>query len=230
MHEITLQGRGPNTMSLAMLEELEHAIDAAGDAPLLVTGAGDAFSAGLDLDALGTAEPTDVVRLLRAMDRVVKKLFFHPGPTAALVNGHAVAGGCLLVQCCDVRIGVNDPEIRIGMTGVAIGLVYPPFVTAIFRQRVPPPHLETVLLGAQRFDPARALALGVIDEALDRRAARPTAEVHLAQRGRLPRHAYAATKRALREPAFAAAAADHERFENEILPAWTSALIRRPKK
>jgi enoyl-CoA hydratase/carnithine racemase len=228
MIEIVLRGRGPNTMSLAMLEQLEREIDAAGSAPVMITGAGDAFSAGLDLDALAKAGPDDVVTLLQVMDRVVKKLFLHPAPTVALVNGHAVAGGCLLVQCCDVRVGADDPDVRIGMTGVAIGLTYPPFVPAIFRARVAPPHLETILLGAQRFAPDRALQLGLLDELAPRTDARALAERHLAQRAKLPSHAYAATKRALRQPALSASADDQQRFEREVLPAWTGALLRRP--
>lgn len=228
MLEIILRGRGPNTMSLAMLEELDRQIEAAGDQPLLVTGAGDAFSAGLDLDDLAKADAAYVVALLQTMDRAVKRLFLHPAPTVALVNGHAVAGGCLLVQCCDVRVGVDQPDVRIGMTGVAIGLTYPPFVPAIFGRRAPASSVETVLLGAQRFGPERALALGLLDELAPKDRAREVAESHLAQRAKLPRHSYAATKRALREPALTQSAGDQDRFEREVLPAWTGALVRRP--
>lgn len=229
MHEITLRGRGPNTMSLAMLDELDRAIDAAAGEPLLVTGEGDAFSAGLDLDALAQAGPEDVARLLRTMGSVVRKLYLHPAPTVALVNGHAVAGGCLVVQCCDVRVCTDDPRVRIGMTGVAIGLTYPPFVLAVFGQRVPPPHVETALLGADRHAPQHALRLGLVDELASAGHLREVALERLEARARLPRAAYAATKLALREPALASIEGDHERFEREIVPAWTGALLRAPR-
>lgn len=229
MHEITLSGRGPNTMSHSMLESLEREIDAAAGAPIVITGAGDAFSAGLDLDALAKAEAEHVAQLLAVMDRVVRKLFLHPAPTLALVNGHAVAGGCLLVQCCDVRVASDDPRIRIGMTGVAIGLTYPPFVTNVFRHRVPPPHVETALLGAERHAPEDALRIGLLDELAPMHELQETGLARLAVRTKLPRAAYAATKRALREHAFATSAAEHERFERDVVPAWTSALLRRPR-
>lgn len=226
MHEITLRGRGPNTMSLAMLEALERDLDAAGDAPILITGEGDAFSAGLDLDDLAKADADAVARLLARMDRVVRKLFLHPAPTLALVNGHAVAGGCLIVQCCDLRVATNDPRVRIGMTGVAIGLTYPPFVPAVFRARVAPPHVETTLLGAERHSPEQALRIGLLDEIASEGQLRERALASLERRAALPRSAYAATKRALREPALATSAAEHERFEREVVPAWTGALVR----
>lgn len=215
-------------MGPAMLEELERAIESAGEREILITGAGDVFSAGLDLDALASASTEDVASLLRAMGRTLRKLFLHPAPTAALVNGHAVAGGCLLAQCCDVRIGVSRPEIRIGMTGVAIGLTYPPFVPAIFRLRIAPPHLETILLGAQRYAPDRALALGLLDEVVDPGQARAVAHQRLAERAQLPRRSYAATKLALREASLRTDEADQERFEREVVPAWTASLARKP--
>lgn len=230
MIEITLVGRGPNTMSLAMLDRVDAEIASAGEQPILVTGAGDAFSAGLDLDELAKADADYVVRLLESMERVVRRLFLHPAPTAALVNGHAVAGGCLLVQCCDVRICVDNPSVRLGMTGVAIGLTYPPFVPEVFGHRVPPPHLETVLLGAQLHAPERARELGLLDDVVSKDVARGIAESHVAARNRLPLRSYAATKRALREPAFARSAEDQRRFTEEVLPAWTGALIRRPPR
>jgi enoyl-CoA hydratase len=223
MREIVLQGRGPNMLSLELLEGLEAELVAARDEPLLVTGAGEAFSSGLDLDALAALDEGGLARLLGAMDRATRLLFHHPAPTVALVNGHAVAGGCLLAQACDVRIAQQSARTRIGMTGVAIGLVYPPFVLEVFRHRLAPADAETVLLSAERFDLEGALRLGLLDEISDDARARATAL--LEARSRLPRASYAATKRALRSPPPDPDAARRE-FADTILPAWGRALVR----
>ena len=225
MRTITLSGRGPNTMSIAMLVEIERALDDAKNEPLLVTGAGSAFSAGLDLDALTTLDASGVRDLLLAMERVTHRLFLHPAPTVALVNGHAIAGGCLVAQCCDVRIAVRDPKLRIGMTGVAIGLTYPPFVFDVFGARLAAPNVEKVLLSAARFDVDEALALGLLDELSS--DARARAESILAERAALPIASYASTKLALRKPRIDASAADRARFMDEVIPRWTAALLRR---
>lgn len=212
-------------MSIAMLGAFERALDDAGDAPLVVTGAGSAFSAGLDLDALATLDASGVRELLLAMERVTLRLFLHPAPTVALVNGHAVAGGCLVAQCCDVRIAPRDPKLRIGMTGVAIGLTYPPFVLDVLGARLTTPAVETVLLSAARFDVEQALGLGLLDEVAD--DARARASAVLAERAALPAPSYAATKLALRKPRIDASADARARFVDEVIPRWTSALIRR---
>lgn len=225
MYEILLSGRGPNMLSLAMLERFDAELEAGGAEPLLVTGAGEAFSSGLDLDELRSLDGAGLERLLLAMERVTRRLYHHPAPTVALVNGHAVAGGCLLAQCCDVRIAVDSPKTRIGMTGVAIGLVYPPFVLEVFRHRVPAPGIETALLSAKRFSVAEALALGLVDHVVKRDEARAAAEAALAERAALPRHAYAALKLALRSaPPERDAAQRH--FFAEVLPSWAGAVER----
>jgi enoyl-CoA hydratase len=227
MKEITLTGRGPNTMSLESLRAFEAEIDAAGDEPLLVSGRGTAFSAGLDLDALGTLDGDGVRALLESIESVALKLFLHPAPTVALVNGHAIAGGCLVAQCCDVRVGVRDPKVRLGMTGVAIGLTYPPFVIDVFRARLPAAHAERVLLSAARFDTNEALALGLLDELAAPDDARAIAEKHLADRAALPRAGYVATKLALRRPYAESARAGRAHFLETVVPSWTAALTRR---
>jgi enoyl-CoA hydratase len=225
MRDIILSGRGPNMLSLELLETLEQAIEDAKGEPLLVTGAGEAFSSGLDLDALASVDGPGLMRLLGAMDRATRALFHYPAPTVALVNGHAVAGGCLLVQACDVRIAIEHQKTRIGMTGVAIGLVYPPFVHEVFRHRLSPAQAEHVLLSAERFHLGEALRLGLIDEILPAEAARPRALSVLEARGKLPRRSYAATKLTLRSPPPSPELARRE-FEETVLPSWTSALVR----
>lgn len=227
MHTIVLEGRGPNTMSVAMLDRVVAQLDAAGDEPVLLTGAGSAFSSGLDLEALARADATQVGALLDAIERAARRLFLHPAPVVAAINGHAIAGGCLVAQCADVRLVTDDPKCRLGMTGVVLGLVYPPFVPAIFRARVPVPHVETVLMGAERVGPSEALRLGLVDEVVPAAELTARATEVLAARAKLPRAAYAAIKRALREPAYAGVAEAHLRFRDEAVPSWTRAIVAR---
>lgn len=227
MREVVLSGRGPNMLSVGMLERFAEEIAAADGEPLLVTGAGEAFSSGLDLDELASLDAAGLERLLVAMELATRRLYLHPAPTVALVNGHAVAGGCLLSQCCDVRIGVEEPKLRIGMTGVSLGLVYPPFVLEVFRHRVPAPGVETVLLSAKRFSVTEALALGLLDRVAPRSEARALAEAALNERAALPRRAYAAAKLTLRTPLPEPDAASKQFFA-EVLPSWVGLVERKP--
>jgi enoyl-CoA hydratase/carnithine racemase len=225
MREIVLRGRGPNTLTLDSLRRFAAELEEAGDEPVLVRGDGDAFSAGLDLDALGG----DLRELLDATEEAAGALFLHPGPTVACINGHAIAGGCLLALACDHRVLKDDPSVRVGMTALALGLVYPPLVLEVLRYRLPSHALDRVLLGAERFAPNDALALGLVDEL----AADPlaVARERLTRLASHPRAAYAHTKRALRQHAIAVDEAERQFLLDAAAQAWdpVAARARRPR-
>ena len=150
-------------------------------------------------------------------------MFEHPGPVVGCVDGHAIAGGCLLLQACDVRVATDRPEVRLGVNELALGACYPPNALAVLAARLPRRHVERVVLGARLFTPQEALALGLVDrlEADPLAAARAELE-HLASH---PPEAYAYTKRELRAgvlPDEATVA----RWHAEALPQWSSQALR----
>lgn len=215
MREIVLRGRGPNTMTLASLRAFGEALEESPETPILLYGEGDAFSAGLDLRALADVDPRELTAVL---ERMLRLLFLHPAPVVAAVNGHAVAGGCLVAQACDLRIGKRDPSIKIGMTGVAIGIHYPPSVMRVLQHRLPKRFIEQVILGAERHSPERALALGLLDELADDPIA--TGRERLARLAQHPRAAYAAAKLALRAPAMREDPEERRRYEEAASGVW----------
>ncbi len=215
MREIVLSGRGPNTMTLASLSRFADELRSHPDAPILLYGEGSAFSAGLDLRALAEGDPRAVTEKI---EQVVAALFLHPAPTIAAVNGHAVAGGCLVAQACDLRIGTDDPSIKIGMTGVALGITYPPVVLRLLRHRLPHHTIERVLLEAERHDPRAALELGLLDEVVPDAIA--AGRERLEKLAAHPRRAYAEAKRSLRLGVLDVDPAERARFEEAAIEAW----------
>jgi enoyl-CoA hydratase len=213
-----------NATSTATLEALSRDLAAAGNAPLLLSGAGNVFSAGLDLEEAASLDPPRARALLDALEGVVERLFLHPAPTVALVNGHAIAGGCVLALCCDHRVAVADPKARIGLNEVAAGLAFPPRTLAMIRARLGNPRAEVAVLGARLYDPLSARDAGLVDEVAE--DARPVALARLEALSRHPHEAYARAKRALRAGALAVTEADRRAFEEEVLPRWCSPETR----
>lgn len=200
MREIRLDGPGKNSLGTAMLTFLLDQLREAGGEPVLLTGAGDALSAGLNLKEVGALEGEAMLAFLKLLERAVAALYLYPGPTVALVNGHAIAGGCVLTLACDHRVAAANPKIKIGLNEVALGMRFPPRILAMAKQRVPRQFHTAVLLGGQLFDPLGALRVGLIDEVAEVEVedARAVAEARLAALGANPGQAYALTKSDLR--------------------------------
>jgi enoyl-CoA hydratase/carnithine racemase len=223
MHRIVLSAPGKNALSIAVLEKVRADVEAARGEPFVLTGAGDAFCAGLNLKELATLDRAGMRRLLAALDGAMGAIFHHPAPTAAAVNGHAIAGGCVLALCCDLVVATADPRVRIGLNETAIGLPLPPSVAALVRHRVSPGAWERVVLGAGLHGPPEALALGLVEALADDPLA--AAEAEVARLAGHPRAAYALNKRLLREGALSAPGWERA-LEAEILPAWDSDEVR----
>jgi enoyl-CoA hydratase len=223
MREIVISSPARNAVSTALLEALARDLAAAGGEPVLLSGAGTAFSAGLDLREVAQLDLPGAKRLLAALEGVVEALYTYPAPAVALVNGHAIAGGCVLALCCDYRVMTADPSARIGLNEVGLGLVFPPRTLAMVRAQLGA-ATERVVLGAQLYDPAAAREAGLVNEvAADARA---VATARLELLARHPRAAYAQAKGALRGRALAVDAAAQRAFEEDVLPRWASEETR----
>jgi len=99
-----------NALSIALRDEMSVALDdLASDEALkavVVTGAGDTFSAGFDLGEFETAfaDEAYAARLWESSDRWHRRVLRFPLPTIAAVNGPALGGGFDLAVMCDVRV------------------------------------------------------------------------------------------------------------------------------
>jgi len=223
MLEVVLEGPGKNALGSALMRQLIDALRRAAGGPVLLHGAGDAFCAGLNLKEMASLDAAGMQAFLALLEDMVLALYEYPGPIAAALNGHAVAGGCVLALGCDWRVMTAAPGARIGLNEVAIGARFPPRTWAMVKARLPAASIERVVLGAQLVDPHSALALGLVDELADDPLA--VAKDRLAVLARHPRDAYAVAKRGIRgvlAPGEEALA----RWAREDLAAWTSPQFR----
>ena len=110
-----------NALSPALMRELIAAAELLAADPavkvVVVGGAGRAFSAGFDLDAVAEGTVTDRADLGRQMAAAVSQI---PAITIAAVHGHCVGGALVLAAACDLRIASQDtrfaiPEVDFGI-------------------------------------------------------------------------------------------------------------------
>lgn len=155
-----------NALTPELRDELIHALESARDRAeiLILTGAGRAFCAGLDLTALEALAAADAAAQQRDAEQIAHlfhMLYTFPAPTIAAVNGAAVAGGTGLATLCDFTLAVA--EAKFGYTEVRIGFV-PALVSAYLGMQIGAKQAKTFLLSGRLFDAAQAHAVGLVDE------------------------------------------------------------------
>ena len=196
---LTLDRPPANAIASELLDDLSASLKLARDddgvRAVVVTGAGRFFSGRLDLSQ--TANETDLAGLLldKYRDSHVELLSF-PKPTVGMLNGHAIAGGLIILLACDYRLGVEG-DYKIGLNEVAIGASFPKVALEIVRLRLTHERATELLLGAGLYRASEAIRLGVVEELIPARSFEETVVSRAAQVGAYPKDAYAHTKLAL---------------------------------
>src|SRR6267143_5659589 len=114
-----------NAVSAQMIAELQSALDAIEKTHArvgIVTGAGKAFCAGMDLEmlaAIAKQSPAENQEDSRRIAKLFRRIWSFPRPLIGAVNGAAYAGGCGVATLCDFTLAV--PEAKFGYTEVKIG-------------------------------------------------------------------------------------------------------------
>ena len=156
-----------NAMTGELIEDLLQALDAAARSSarvLILTGAGKAFCAGMDLENLKlltgrTHEQT--VKDSETAARMFRTLYDFPKPTIAAVNGAAIAGGTGLATICDFTLAV--PGAKFGYTEVRIGFV-PAIVSSFLIASIGEKRARDLLLTGRIIEALEAQAIGLINE------------------------------------------------------------------
>ena len=161
---LRLESGKVNAIGPAFLEQLNGLLDGLGEAKAaVVIGRGNTFSAGLDLPALVELEKPAMRAFIGQFNATMLRLFELPIPLVAAVNGHAIAGGCVLALQADLRL-LADRDARIGLNETQLGIGLPAVVLETLRCQVPPQSLALIALEGRLFSPRDALQVGLVHE------------------------------------------------------------------
>jgi methylglutaconyl-CoA hydratase len=156
-----------NAISFELIDDLLRAlkeVETSDAIVLIVTGAGKAFSAGMDLEnlkALIGRTPEQNLQDSETMVRMFRSLYEFPKVTIAAVNGPAIAGGTGLALLCDFTLAV--PEAKFGYTEVRIGFV-PAIVSTFLLRQTGEKHARDLLLTGRIIGTEEAARMGLVNE------------------------------------------------------------------
>ncbi len=178
-----------NAISPEMIEELLAALDeleSSRTRVAILTGAGKAFSAGMDLDGLqalighslehhvleggvlkgGLPRPSEAnLADSRRTARMFRRVYDFPKPLIAAVNGAAIAGGCGIATLCDFTLAA--PEAKFGYSEVRIGFI-PALVSVFLIRQIGEKRARHLLLSGRIIDADEAHRLGLVSEVVPR--------------------------------------------------------------
>jgi enoyl-CoA hydratase len=215
------RGKG-NALNLELAEALIDALDRLDKSAaraVVLTGQGSVFGAGVDLPALAEGGADYARRLVPLLGRLFERLATFPRPIVAAVNGHAIAGGAILMLACDQRLLARGAA-RVGLTEVRVGVVFPAWALEVARFATPPQHFPTLVLTGRTWPPEEALTRGLVDELVEPERLLDRACAVAEELAAIPAAAFAATKLAVRQPMIEAARRQSALTEAAVLEHW----------
>lgn len=160
---LTLNRPPANQVNLAMVEELDRALDFlekdGNVRAVVVTGAGEkGFCAGFDVADFGNADKAGPrgQAVWTRFDRFAK-------PVIAAINGFAFGGGCELALACTFRLMADTPKAKIGLTELNLGIIPGWGGTQRMMRVVGRPKALDLILFSRRLSAAQALDIGLVD-------------------------------------------------------------------
>ena len=183
----------------ALIEEFEAAAKDASVKAVIVTGSGSSFSAGVDLFRVIKEGPEYGRRFLPVLDNFLRAALTLPKPVIAAINGHAIAGGCILAATCDRRI-MTEGNGRIGIPELAVGVPFPALPLQIMAARVHDGPLRDLVYTGRTVLVDEAKAMGLIDEKCPAGMLMDQAMEAAERLAAIPAGAFALTKEAFYTP------------------------------
>ncbi len=163
----------------------------------VLTGTGSIFGAGVDLFRVVDGGDVYAAEFVPGLARFLAELFEFPLPLVAAVNGHAIAGGCIIACACDYRI-MAEGKGTIGVPELLVGVPFPTVAIEIMRFAVPPHELQALIYTGRTCAAEEALRRGLVNEVVGADSLLGRARDVARQLAAIPAAVFSATKRALR--------------------------------
>lgn len=189
---------------------------------IVLTGQGKIFGAGVDLPQLLEGGVDYIRKFLPALDELLDTLFFCHKPIVAAVNGHAIAGGCLLACTADRRF-MAAGKAQIGVPELRVGVPFPTVAMEIMRARTSPSYYEEVALGGATYAAQDARQRGLVDVVVEQEQLLTEAISAAESLAAIRPVIYSFSKQQARQPVREAIATNTKLHEISIHEIWESA-------
>jgi len=206
-----------------LIEQLEN-LEKSECKAVVLTGAGSSFSAGVDLFRLLKDGNAYIESFVPLLTNGLLKLFTFPKPLVAAVNGHAIAGGCIVACACDYRL-MAEGNCKIGAPEMLVGVPFPTLPLEILRYVIPRQHFQEIVYTGRLCSPKEAIRAGLIDDVVESENLLDHA-LSIAERfAAIPTQSFQSTKRLMRQPVIDRYEKYRQLFDDDVMEIWKSEEI-----
>jgi len=188
-----------NALTLSMYEQLTEAFQRAAEDQMIravvITGAGDAFTAGNDLNDFMQSPPTSTDT---PVFHFLKQIVNFPKPLIAAINGAAIGIGTTMLLHCDLAYASENAIFQLSF--IRLGLVPEAGASYLIPRLAGHRRAAELLMLGEKFDASEALELGLINEQVQSGQVIERAQERAHALAQLPPEAVRQTKQLLRQP------------------------------
>ena len=192
---------------------------------VIFTGHGKFFSFGFDVPELLTYSREAFSDFLAKFTNLYSYMFLYPKPIIAALNGHTIAGGCMLALACDRRIIISE-KAKMSLNEIDLGVPIFVGITEILRFCVGSRNATEILYSGALYSAEEAYSLGLVDELVNAEDLANAATKAASDLGHKPWPAFAGIKSLLRKPILEETAQKESESIKEFVDIWYSDSTR----
>lgn len=198
---LTMDDGKANALALALTRGVNAGLDRAAEEAkvIVIKGRPGILSAGFDLRVIRGDDAAAKQEMRDAGFALMQRLYMSPQPIIMACEGHAVAGGAVLLLTADERIGIQGDH-KLGLNEVAIGMPLPVAIIELARDRLTPGALSQAILSSRIYSPEEAVRVGFLDQAVAPQDLDAAVAARAASLLETDLAAFAETKRRMRQP------------------------------
>lgn len=191
---------------------------------LVLSGNGRVFSAGIDLVRLVKEETEYLDTFLPLLEKLFEVCFGFSKPLVGLINGHAIAGGCVVACACDYRVVQTDAKI--GIPELRVGVPFPVSGLEIMRFTATPHCFRQIVNNGMTFTNQELVNAGLADEIAEPEKALAAATKIAGELTQIPAEVFTHTKAHVRSVAWERIHIGLDEFGERINAMWRTQAVR----
>ncbi|MEZ0152165.1 MAG: enoyl-CoA hydratase/isomerase family protein [Candidatus Reddybacter sp.] len=188
---------------------------------VVITGSDGIFSAGVDLKRLVAGGVEYTREFIPALIDTFTQMFFFPRPLVAACNGHAIAGGAVMLCAADVRYAARGKG-RIGVPELLIGVPFPLIVMQIIKYAVRPDQFQEIIYIGKNYDTESALEVGFCEQVFEAEKLIESACARAQELAEIPGESFSFSKAAMRVGVKDILSLHSHEMDSAVVDCWCS--------